>query len=85
MYLLQTSVRELHNDLILPVPQGELYGARNQEGRVFIGDTSMRKYMTNNIKHIIIRHFFICRCETYIIAVLFQFDLKNGGEDNLNC
>ena len=31
--LIQFSVHELHNDLILPVSKGGFYGARGEEGR----------------------------------------------------
>ena len=36
---LKISVHELQNDLVLPVAQCGLYGARNENIKVFIGDT----------------------------------------------
>ena len=50
MNLIQISVLELHNDLILPIPQGGFFGARNVDGKLCIGYTFMRKYMPIYIK-----------------------------------
>ena len=47
MHLIQISVHELHNELFLPVSQGGFHGARNEDGRVGIGDTSLRKNTKN--------------------------------------
>ena len=44
-HLLQISVCELHNDLILTVSQGRFSGARDDEVRFCIRDTSLRNYM----------------------------------------
>ena len=49
-HLLQISVHDMHNDLILPVSKGVFHGARNEYGRVYIGDMSLRNNMPNNIK-----------------------------------
>ena len=45
--LLQISVRDLQNDLILPTYQGGFFGALNVYGKLFIGDKSLRKYTQN--------------------------------------
>ena len=42
-HLLQISVRELHNDIILKNPQGGFLGAITVDGKLCIGDTSLRK------------------------------------------
>ena len=44
-HLLQILVRRMNNDLILPVSLGVFYGDRNEDGRVCIGYTSLRKYI----------------------------------------
>ena len=45
-HLPQISVQELHNDMILPIYEGGFWGSRTVDGNVYIGDTSIRKYMT---------------------------------------
>ena len=49
-HILQISVQELHNDTILPIYQGGLFGAITVDGKVCIGDTSIRKYMPKGKK-----------------------------------
>ena len=49
-HLLQISVRELHNDMILPSSLGGSSSARTIDENIFIGDTSLRKYMPKFIK-----------------------------------
>ena len=36
-YVLQISVREIHNDNILPILQGDSFGARIVDNKLFIG------------------------------------------------
>ena len=50
--MLQISVRYLHNDIILPVSQRSIYGARNEYFREYIGDTSLKMYMQKHINPI---------------------------------
>ena len=42
--LFKILVQDLHNYLILPMFQGYFFGARNDDGKVCIGDTSLSKY-----------------------------------------
>ena len=44
-HLLQISVRQLHNDMILPSSQGGFSDARTDYGNICIGYTSLMKYM----------------------------------------
>ena len=46
-HILQISVRELHNDMIF---KGYFFGARTVDEKLFIGDTSLRKYTPKIIK-----------------------------------
>ena len=48
--LLQILLRELHNDMILPISEGDCFGAIIVDRKVCIGDTSPRKYMPKHIK-----------------------------------
>ena len=36
--------------MILSISQGVCFGTKNADGKVCIGDTSLRKYMSKNIK-----------------------------------
>ena len=46
-HLLQISVQELHNDITLPISQGCFFGARTEDGKICILDTSLRENMQN--------------------------------------
>ena len=48
-HLLQISVQDMQNDMILPISQGVVSGARTFYVKVCIGDTSLRKYMPKYI------------------------------------
>ena len=48
-HLLKISVRELQNDMILTSSEGGFSGARKIDGNIFIGHTSLRKYMPKYI------------------------------------
>ena len=48
--MFQTLVLTLHNDLILQISIGRFSGAQNDEGRFFIGDTSLIKYIPKHIR-----------------------------------
>ena len=41
-HLLQISVRELHNDMVLPILQGSVFGASTVDGKLCIRDASLR-------------------------------------------
>ena len=75
-YLPQISVRDLHNDMVLPSSQGDFYGARTIDGNICIGDTSLRNYMPEYIKPMSNRNNVTCRCENCIIAMLLQSDIN---------
>ena len=49
-HILKISVRDLHSDMILPIPQGGFLGAITVDGKLCIGDTPLRKYMPKYIK-----------------------------------
>ena len=72
----QISVYELHNDLILPLSQGEFRVDRNKDGRVCIGDNCLRDYMTKHINPMIKRNKITCVCETCISYMLLQYDFN---------
>ena len=50
------------------------FGARNEDGRLFIGDKSLRVYIPKHISPMSNRDKITCGCETYISAMLLQSD-----------
>ena len=48
--LIQIPIRELHNDLMEYPLEGGFDGVRLESGEVIIGDTSLRKYMPDQVK-----------------------------------
>ena len=70
--ILQISVRELHNYMILPSSEGGFPGARTIDGNLFLGDTSLRNYMPKYIKPMSDRNKITFRCEICISAMLLQ-------------
>ena len=43
-HIIKISVRELHNDMILPSSEGDFSGTKTVDGNFCIGDMSPRKY-----------------------------------------
>ena len=69
--MLQILVRELHNDPILPIPQGGFFGVINEYDKV-CGYTSRRKHMTKHIKPTRKRNNITYICKTCISDMLLQ-------------
>ena len=59
-HLLQISVWDLQNDMILPFPPGACFGARTVNDKVCIRYTSLRKYMPEYIKPMMNRNEIKC-------------------------
>ena len=74
--MLQIPVREFHNDLFLPVYQGEFYSAQDEEGRLYTGDTLPRKYTPKHINSTRNINNITCVCETCIRAMFLKSDLN---------
>ena len=74
--LLQISVWELHNDLILTIYQGGSFGTRNVDRKLCIGDTSIRRYTLINIKPRCNRNVISCKWKICISAMLLQSDMN---------
>ena len=64
----------MHNNIILPVYQCGFNGARNKDGKVCIGYTSLRKYTPKRIKPTSNINKITCGCETCISAMSLQYD-----------
>ena len=76
-HILQTSVQELHNDMILTVAEGVFVSARTADGNVCIGDTSLRKYMLKYIKPTRNINKITCGCKSCISAMLLSWSSPN--------
>ena len=74
-HLIQISLRDFYNDIILLVSQSGFYGEINEDGKLFIEDTSLIKYMPKHVKPMREKRS-ICGYETCISAILFQYDLN---------
>ena len=74
--LLQLSVRELQNDLILPSYERGFSGARTFYGSFCIEDMSLRKYIPKYIKQKSNRNKITCGYKNCIGAMLIQSDLN---------
>ena len=74
--MLQISLWDLHNDMISPVSQGVCFGTRTVDGKVCIGDTSLRRYIPKYVKPMRNRNNITYVCVTCIIAMLLQSDIN---------
>ena len=62
--------------MILPISQGDFFGARTVDGKVCIVDTSLTKYMSKYIYPMSNRNKITCGCETCISDMLLQLDIN---------
>ena len=73
-HLLQTPKQDLHNGLIFPISQGGFFGTRNEDVKVCIGYTPLRKYIPKHKKPMSNINRITCGCETCLSSVLLQSD-----------
>ena len=64
--LLQISIRELHNDMLLPPDEGGFKEARDETGNVRISDTALRALLPEQARKMTPRHKQMCGCEVCI-------------------
>ena len=74
--LLQISIRELHNDMLLPPDEGGFKEAWDETGKVRISDTAMRALLPEQARKMTPRHKQMCGCEVCIQIRLHQIDLN---------
>ena len=55
--------REIYPEMLKQVDQGGFYGARNEDGRVLISETAMRRHWPNWIVQMKKRYKAICGCD----------------------
>ena len=62
--------------MILPISQGVFFGARTFDGKVYIVDMELRKYMPKYIETMSNRNNITCGWKTCISAMLLQSDIN---------
>ena len=67
-FLLQVSVRELHNSLVSDPIYGGLKDARDEDGNIIISDYTLRSLLPPQLKKMSARFKFMCGCECCISA-----------------
>ena len=73
---LQILVEDLHNDMISPIYQGGFFGEKYLNGKVCIGDTSLRNYTPKYTEQTININNITCGCKKIISDMLLQLDLN---------
>ena len=67
-FLLQVSVRELHNSLVSDPNDGGLEYARDEDGNIFISDSTLRSLLPPQLKQMSTRYKVMCGSECCISA-----------------
>ncbi len=61
--LLEVPVRELHNDMLLPINEGCFTGVRDTDGKIIISDTMLRKLLPKELRPATETHKQLCGWE----------------------
>ena len=64
--LLQVSVRELHNSMVIPPKEGGIKEARNTDNNIIISDSTWHKIVPPQLKKMTSRYKVMCGCECCI-------------------
>ena len=67
-FLLQVSVRELHNSLVSDPNDGGLKDTRDEDGKIIISDSTLRSLLPPQLKQMSARYKIMCGCECCIYA-----------------
>ena len=81
--LLEISVRELHNDMLLPENKGGFAGVRDADGCIIISDTTLRKLLPKELRPATETHKQLCGCELCNTAASLQKTLNAFWSQNL--
>ena len=65
-FLLQVSVRELHNILVSDPNDDGLKDARDEDGKIIISDSTLHSLLPPQLKQMSARYKIMCGCECYI-------------------
>ena len=63
IFLLQVSVRELHNSLVIDPNYGGLKYARDEDDNIVISDSKLRSLFPTQLKQMSARYKVMCGCE----------------------
>jgi hypothetical protein len=74
--LLEIPVRELHNDMLLPINKGGFSGVRDDDGKVIISDTTLRKLLPKELHPVTETHKQLCGCKLCNTATSLQKTLN---------
>jgi hypothetical protein len=77
--LLEIPVRELHNLLVAPLEQGGLPQCRDDDGKILVGDTTLRQIIKKDLpqlRRMSLRHKQMCGCEICISMHSIQKSLN---------
>ena len=81
--LLEIPVRELHNDMLLPTIEGGFAGARDEDGKIIISDTTLRNLLPFELRPATETHKQLCGCELCNTAMSLHKTLKAFRSRNL--
>ena len=62
-FLLQVSVRELYNSMVIPPEEGGLKDSIYADNNIIIGDSTLRSILPPQLKNMSARYKVVCGCE----------------------
>ena len=71
-FLLQMSVRELHNSLVSDPNDDGLKDARDKDGKIIISDFTLRSLLAPQLKQMSAHYKIMCGCECCIYAKIIH-------------
>jgi hypothetical protein len=74
--LFEIPVRELHNDMLMPINKGGFAGVRNEDGKIIILDTTLRKLSPIELRPATETHKQLCGCKLCNTATSLQKTLN---------
>ena len=82
-YYLQIPIRKLHAHMIKPQEEGGLKEVIDDNGKVIVSESSLRKILPRNIKPMSKQKRVLCGCEACITADLLQLSLNAWQQKHL--
>ena len=74
-FLLQVSVRELHNNLVIDTNDGSIKDSRDEDDNIIISDSTLRSLLPPQLKQISARYKVRCGCKCCIYAKIIHSSL----------
>ena len=82
-FLLQVSVRELHNSLVSDPNDGGFKDARDKDGKIIISNSTMRSLLPPQLKQMSARYKIMCGCECCIYDKIMHSSLLSWRDKYL--